>query len=80
MRCACYGQAIHSARANGFVDNEAIASELVARCRAARGLETNSLAHLRNTQVDEPTKLFVFTSPDPPQAGLWCRCDGPDRI
>ena len=34
-----YEQAIHSARANGFVHNEALANELAARFYAARGFE-----------------------------------------
>ena len=34
-----YEQAIRSARANGFVHNEAIANELAARFYAARGFE-----------------------------------------
>ena len=45
-----YERAIHSARANGFVHNEAIASEVAARFYAARGFETNSQAHLRNAR------------------------------
>jgi PAS domain S-box-containing protein len=39
-----YEQAIHSARANGFVHNEALADELAARFYAARGFE--DIAHL----------------------------------
>jgi PAS domain S-box-containing protein len=39
-----YERAIHSARANGFVNNEAIANELAARFYAARGFE--EIAHL----------------------------------
>ena len=39
-----YEQAIHSAQANGFVHNEAIANELAARFYAARGFE--DIAHL----------------------------------
>ena len=35
-----YEQAIRSARANGFVHNEALASEIAARFYAAQGLET----------------------------------------
>ena len=34
-----YEQAIRSARANGFVHNEALANELAARFYAARGFE-----------------------------------------
>ncbi|MCC8935668.1 AAA family ATPase [Bradyrhizobium sp. Arg68] len=45
-----YEQAIRAARDNGFVQNEAIANELAARFCAARGLETSSLAHLRNAR------------------------------
>src|ERR1700722_14265528 len=45
-----YEQAIRSARANGFIHNEALAYELAARFYAARGFETNSQAHLRNAR------------------------------
>ena len=45
-----YEQAIRSARANGFVHNEALASEIAARFYAARGFETNAQAHLRNAR------------------------------
>jgi PAS domain S-box-containing protein len=45
-----YEQAIYSARANGFVHNEGIASELAARFYAARGLQTIADAYLRNAQ------------------------------
>jgi PAS domain S-box-containing protein len=45
-----YEQAIHSARANGFVQHEALANELAARFHAARGLETISHAYLRNAR------------------------------
>ncbi len=39
-----YERAIRSARSNGFVQNEALAYELAARCYAARGFE--EIAHL----------------------------------
>ena len=45
-----YEKAIRSARANGFIHNEALAYELTARFYAARGFETNSQAHLRNAR------------------------------
>jgi PAS domain S-box-containing protein len=45
-----YELAIHSARANGFIHNEALAYELAARFYAERGFETNSQAHLRNAR------------------------------
>jgi PAS domain S-box-containing protein len=45
-----YEQAIHSARANGFVHNEALANELAARFYAARGFETITHAYLRNAR------------------------------
>ena len=45
-----YERAIQSARANGFVHNEALASEVAARFYAAHGLETNAQAHLRNAR------------------------------
>ena len=45
-----YEQAIRSARANGFVQNEALAYEFAARFYAARGLETFADAYLRNAR------------------------------
>ena len=42
-----YEQAIRSARANGFVHNEALAHEVAAQFYAARGLETFAHAYLR---------------------------------
>ncbi|MGY8663377.1 AAA family ATPase [Bradyrhizobium sp. UFLA05-109] len=45
-----YEQAIRSAQDNGFVHNEAIASELAARFYAARGFETISRAYLREAR------------------------------
>src|SRR5262249_35831317 len=45
-----YELAIRSARANGFIQNEALACELAARFYAARGFEINSHAHLRKAQ------------------------------
>src|SRR4029453_5431470 len=45
-----YEQAIHSARANGFVHNEALANELAARFYAARGFETIAHAYLRHAR------------------------------
>jgi PAS domain S-box-containing protein len=45
-----YEKAVRSARANGFVHNEALACELAARFYAARGFEINSHAHLRNAR------------------------------
>ena len=45
-----YERAIKSARANGFVHNEALANETAARFYAARDLETNAQAHLRNAR------------------------------
>jgi len=42
-----YERAIHSARANRFRNNEAIANELAARFHASRGLETIANAYLR---------------------------------
>jgi PAS domain S-box-containing protein len=43
-----YERAIRSARANGFVHNEALANELAARFYETRGLETVAHAYLRN--------------------------------
>ncbi|MGC1299430.1 MAG: GAF domain-containing protein, partial [Alloacidobacterium sp.] len=45
-----YEQAIHSARANGFVHNEALANELAARFYAARGFEKIANAYLRDAR------------------------------
>jgi predicted ATPase/signal transduction histidine kinase/GAF domain-containing protein len=42
-----YERAIHSARTNGFLNNEALANELAARFHAARGFETIASAFLR---------------------------------
>src|SRR5580700_8737827 len=45
-----YEQAIHSARANGFVHNEALANELAARFYAGRGFEKIADAYLRDSR------------------------------
>jgi PAS domain S-box-containing protein len=45
-----YEQAIRSARANGFVHNEALANEVAAGFYAARGFETITNAYLRNAR------------------------------
>ena len=45
-----YEAAIRSARASGFVHNEALANELAARFHAARGFETIAHAYLRNAR------------------------------
>ena len=45
-----YEQAIHLARENGFVQNEALAHELAAQYNLAHGLETAGYAHLRNAR------------------------------
>jgi PAS domain S-box-containing protein len=45
-----YEQAIRSAQANGFVHNEAVASELAARFYAARGFEFAGRGYLRNAR------------------------------
>jgi PAS domain S-box-containing protein len=45
-----YEQAIHSARENGFVQNEAIAHELAARFYAARGFERIARMYLRGAR------------------------------
>jgi PAS domain S-box-containing protein len=45
-----YERAIASARANGFVHNEALAHELAARFYAARGLEEIAYLYLRNAR------------------------------
>src|ERR1700686_541504 len=46
-----YEQAIRSARANGFLHNEALANELAARFYAAHGFETAGCAHLRHARA-----------------------------
>ncbi|CAE6867946.1 Serine/threonine-protein kinase PknD [Paraburkholderia aspalathi] len=45
-----YEQAIHSAQANGFVHNEALANEVAARFYAARGLQRFAQFCLRNAR------------------------------
>jgi PAS domain S-box-containing protein len=45
-----YEQAIRSARANGFIHNEALATELAARFYAARGFDTIAHAYLREAR------------------------------
>jgi PAS domain S-box-containing protein len=45
-----YEQAIHSARDNGFVQNEGLAHELAGQYYLRRGLETAGYAHLRNAR------------------------------
>jgi PAS domain S-box-containing protein len=45
-----YEQAIHSARENGFVQNEGLGHELAAQYYLAHGLETAGYAHLRNAR------------------------------
>ena len=45
-----YERAIRSARANGFVHNEALAYEIAARFYLARGFETIGHAYLRNAR------------------------------
>jgi GAF domain-containing protein len=45
-----YEQAVHSAQANGFVHNEALANELAARFYAARGFQTTARAYLKEAR------------------------------
>jgi PAS domain S-box-containing protein len=45
-----YERAIHSARANGFIHNEALAYELAARFYAARGFDEFAEVYLRNAR------------------------------
>jgi PAS domain S-box-containing protein len=47
-----YQQAIRSARANGFVQNEALAYELAARFYAARDFDEIAYVYLRNARYD----------------------------
>jgi PAS domain S-box-containing protein len=46
-----YEQSIRSARENGFVQNEALASELAGRFYLNRGLEKNGYAHLQDARA-----------------------------
>src|SRR5260221_10993214 len=46
-----YERAIQSARANGFVHNEALAYELAGRFSLQRGFETAGSAHLRHARA-----------------------------
>jgi len=45
-----YEQAIQSARANGFIQNEALANELAGKFYLRRGFETAGYAYLRNAR------------------------------
>ena len=45
-----YEEAIHSARANGFIHNEALANELAARFYAARGFEKIARVYLQDAR------------------------------
>jgi predicted ATPase/signal transduction histidine kinase len=45
-----YEQAIRSARANGFVHNEAVANEMAARFYASRGFDKTARAYLRDAR------------------------------
>lgn len=45
-----YEEAIHSARTNGFIHNEALANELAARFYAARGLEKIARVYLQDAR------------------------------
>jgi GAF domain-containing protein len=45
-----YEQAIHSARANGFIHNEALANELASRFYAARGFEKIARVYLQDAR------------------------------
>ena len=46
-----YEKAIHSARANGFIHNEAVANELAARFYRSRGFATTADSYLRNARA-----------------------------
>src|SRR5258708_12130833 len=45
-----YEQAIRSARANGFIHNEALANELASRFYAARGFEKIARAYMQDAR------------------------------
>jgi hypothetical protein len=76
-----YEQAIRSARANGFVHNEALAYELAARFYAARGFDEIADLYLRNARycyvrwgadgkVRQLDRLFPQLKHELPVAGL----------
>lgn len=46
-----YEEAIQTARANGFVQHEAVANEVASRFYLGRGLKKNGLAHLRDART-----------------------------
>ncbi len=78
-----YERAIQSARANGFLPNEALAHELAARFYAARGFETLSHALLRNARfcylrwgANGKVRQFDEVYPDIREEGL---APGPTR-
>src|SRR5262245_59730923 len=75
-----YEQAIGSARASGFVQNEALANELAARFYAARGFETIAHAYLRHARycylrwgadgkVGQLDQLYPHLTQEKPVAG-----------
>ena len=71
-----YEQAIRSARANGFVHNEALAYELAARFYAARGFEKIADAYLREARYGyqrwgaDGKVAATRTVVSPPQKGI----------
>ena len=75
-----YEQAIRSARANGFVHNEALADELAARFYAARGFEQIARMYLREARqgylrwgadgkVRQLDESFPYLRDEPPPVG-----------
>ena len=78
-----YEQAIRSARANGFIHQEALANELAARFYAARGFEKIARVYLRDArygylrwgadgkvrQLDEMYPHFIEEEPAPASTG-----------
>jgi hypothetical protein len=81
-----YEQAIRSARANGFIHNEALANELASRYYAARGLERFAQLCLRNARHGYricATYKSVHLAPLPlahPSSGwMSVRCSRPRR-
>ena len=83
-----YEKAIHSARANDFIHNEAICHELAAHFYLARGFQTTADAHLGKARacyarwgaqgkVDQLETRFPQLKIDSPGAGVGASIDAP---
>jgi PAS domain S-box-containing protein len=75
-----YEQALRSARANGFVHNEALATELAARFYGTRGFDKSARAYLRDARscylqwgadgkVRQLDERYAHLRDEPPRAG-----------